>query len=71
MNAQGKQKLIKSIKPYIQKWMDDTDPNSSDSTDIGLIGDRTVDLMAELVITALDINSESQEYAIREGYLTA
>lgn len=68
MNATGKKQLIESLSKAIQKWLDDADPNSEIKTDIGYIGEKTVKLMAALSIAALELNSEAQENAVKEGY---
>ncbi len=71
MNATGKKKLIKSLTPVIQTWLDNADPNSEENTDVGYIGERTVELMAMLAITALELSNEAQSIAVRDGFLSA
>lgn len=70
MNTTGKKKLIKSLKPYVQSWLDNADPNGADDTDVGYVGERTVELLAALVVTALELNSEAQAKAIAGGSLS-
>lgn len=69
MNPNGKKKLIKSLEAAIQDWFDREEPNSKASTDVGWIGDRTVELMATVAITALELNSDAQKYMDKEGLI--
>ena len=69
MTPDGKKKLIKSLAIAIEDWIDREDPNSKDGTDVGWIGDRTVELMATLAITALELNSDAQQYMNKEGLI--
>lgn len=69
MNQRGKNELIKSLAPVIEEWIASVDANSEDRTDIGFVGERTPELLASLVITALELNGEAQQNAVKEGYL--
>ena len=69
MTPKGKKALIKSLAPFIEQWMDSADPNWEDSTDIGYISNRTIEFLAELIITALEINGDSQAYMKQQDYL--
>jgi len=70
MTPTGKKKLVKSLTVFLQKWLEETDPNSEDETDIGFIGNDIEVKLAALVITALEINSDSQRQAQQNGFLT-
>jgi hypothetical protein len=68
MTPKGKAQLVKSLSIVIQQWLEGEDPNSSEKTDIGYVGKRTVTLMATVAITALELSAEAQSYAAAEGY---
>jgi hypothetical protein len=65
MNTAGKKRIIKSLAETINNWLDN-DPiaaemNVTKGMDIGYIANNIADRMAELCVTALQMNQESQD----------
>lgn len=69
MTPDGKKQLIKSLTTAIDDWLEREDPNSHDGMDVGWIGDRTVELMATLAITALELSSDAQKWMDKDGLI--
>jgi hypothetical protein len=62
MSPEGKKKLIKSLAVCIGEWLEAEDPNNHLETDIGWVSKGFKEQLASLVVTALELNSASQEY---------
>ncbi len=70
MNATGKKKITASLTKVIVKWFEENQMNMSKSDNIGYVSDRTAELMANAAVLILESNSDSQDYAVDEGYLS-
>jgi hypothetical protein len=69
MTPKGKKELIKSLSIALEHWFNEYDPNSSEHTDVGYVGDKYLEQLVEIVITALQVNSDSQEFLKKDGFL--
>ena len=69
MNSEGRNKIIKSLAVVIDEWLVDQDLNNSSADDIGYVSNNTAELMARAAVLILESNSDSQTYAVDEGYL--